>query len=341
MTPLVKALEAEGLQLWWDRDIEYGQNFHTVIEQALTAAMCVIVVWTRASVQSEWVLNEASDARKRGRLLPVILEPVTPPLEFRHLQTADLSDWNGEPTDPQFTGLLTGVDAMLGRRDTPTRAAHTLSPGRRWWQTWPAWAVGLGGALIGVSTLLFTLKHVGLIGGLTRETTIPSGQARAPAVSPSTPATVATEPLNLLDTEAGARLLYTNSYQERYWDMLFKSIPATAPGITTGGFAVLALRSDKDVTFDTLAIFVDGVYVSHGIKDLALFTSASPEGPFAKVAQITVPDHAVIRQPFLEFHFPPVQARYVKLQVLSSYSSGGSAYVGSIRLYASNTSSTF
>ena len=43
-------LEAEGLQLWW-HDINYGQSFHKVIEQALAAAPCLeMVLWTR-----EWV----------------------------------------------------------------------------------------------------------------------------------------------------------------------------------------------------------------------------------------------------------------------------------------------
>jgi len=121
VAPLVHALEAEGLQLWWDRDIDYRQSLHKVIEQALTAAPCVIVVWTRESVQSEWVLNEASDARKRDRLVPVLLDPVTPPLEFRHLQAADLSDWKGDSADPRFTRLHQGVVAMLGRRSDDSR----------------------------------------------------------------------------------------------------------------------------------------------------------------------------------------------------------------------------
>ena len=79
----------------------------------------MIVVWTRDSVQSEWVLNEASDARKRDRLVPVLLDPVTPPLEFRHLQVADLSNWQGDSDAPQFTRLHKGLVAILGKSDAP------------------------------------------------------------------------------------------------------------------------------------------------------------------------------------------------------------------------------
>ena len=129
---LVHALEADGLEVWWDRDIASGQSFHKVIEQALTAASCVIVVWTRQSVASEWVLNEASDARKRDRLVPVLLDPVTPPLEFRHLQAADLSSWHGDTGDLRFTGLRKAVAAMLGRKEAPRLAAQAaLTPARR------------------------------------------------------------------------------------------------------------------------------------------------------------------------------------------------------------------
>jgi hypothetical protein len=346
VAPLVSALEAQGLRLWSDQDIEYGQNFHKVIEQALTAATCVIVVWTRESIQSEWVLNEASDARKRGRLLPVLLDPVTPPLEFRHLQAVDLSEWHGDSTDPLFTGLREGVETMIGLSDAPKPAAGAVARPRLW-STWPGRGISLGIFLIGVSALLLTLRHDAADrqagtnspmpdAGMAGENTAKSEPARAGTPSPSAPATAATEKLNLLDTEAGAQLLWTNKYQEQYWNRLFNPIPSIAPDIDTGGFAILSLRGDREVTFDTLAIFVDAPYVSIGVKDLVLFvSSASPEGPFAKVAQITVPDHVVLRKPFQEFHFPAVHGRYVKLQVLSSQTGGARAYVGSIRLYAS------
>lgn len=92
--PLVQRLEQLGFSVWWDRDIAAGQNFHRVIEQALDQAKCAIVVWSRYSVNSEWVVNEASSARKRNALVPVLLDAVEPPLEFRHLQTADLRNDN-------------------------------------------------------------------------------------------------------------------------------------------------------------------------------------------------------------------------------------------------------
>jgi len=347
VAPLVHALEAEGLQVWWDRDIDSGQSFHKVIQQALTAAPAVIVVWTNESVQSEWVLNEASDARTRDRLVPVLLDPVTPPLEFRHLQAADLSGWEGDSADPQFIGLHKGVLAIL--RQTPG-SPTTLGarPTRQWWQTWPGQALGAGGLLLGLSVLLLTLKQVGVIGP--QDSTVakpfPPSSAQAPTGRPEvkfddlrqthvppTPGASPVESVNLVDTDAGAQLLTAN---QAAWKPLFSG-PPTSAVLSLNGFAVLALRGDKPVAFDTLAIHVEATDIFN-VKELAIHVSStSPEGPFVKAAQITVPNYRNMQKPFHELHFEPVQARFVKLQVLSSQGDIPLARVGSIQLYASNS----
>jgi hypothetical protein len=46
-----------------------------------------------------------------------------------------------------------------------------------------------------------------------------------------------------------------------------------------------------------------------------------------------------MQKPFQEFHFAPVQARFVKLQMLSFHPGG--SYSGSIQLYDSNTNGRF
>lgn len=348
---LVHALESEGLQVWWDRDITYGQSFHKVIQQALTAATCVIVAWTRESVGSEWVLNEASDARKRDRLVPVLLDPVTPPLEFRHLQAADLSNWQGDSADPHFVRLHKAVTAMLGRSDAPRPVTQAAVPAPHWWQTRAGQALGAGALLIGLSVLLITLKQVGLIGSPTH----PQASADIPAIqAPSVVAPVITttqsqqsqvgqppspeanasveEPPNLLDTEAGARLLAAN---EESWKRLFAGKP-TSTIVSRNGFAVLAVRGGKAAKFDTLAVFVDSASTDN-IKELAVYTSsASPEGPFAKVAQLTVPNYRNMEKPFHELHISPSEARFVKLQVISLQNDyGPNGLLGTMQLYAS------
>ena len=347
---LVHALEGEGLQVWWDRDIAYGESFHKVIEQALNDAECVIVAWTNHAVASEWVVNEASDARKRNRLVPVMLESVRPPLEFRHLQTADLSAWQGDASDPQFAGLRRAVSAMLTRRDPapPVKPAPDLvRMERREWPIRPAQLIGIGALLLGTSVLLLTLKYLGLIGSTASQgdnAATPSTQSPAPANStgasasevarqtPPAAAGAVAEPTNLIDTQAGARLIAAN---EQGWSRLFSGTP-TSTVISRNGFAVLAIAGDKPVTFDTLAVFVDYTSVDN-IKELAILTSsASAEGPFVKVAQVTIPNFRNMERPLHELHFTPAEARFVKLQVTALQNDyGPNGLLGTIQLYSS------
>lgn len=115
VSKLVEAFEQQGWSVWWDRHIPHGQNYHQVIEQSLAVAKCVVVVWSRNSIESEWVLNEASEARKRRIIIPLLFDNVNVPLEFRHLQTADLLTWKGRLPDSGIDQLLHSIGAVLGR----------------------------------------------------------------------------------------------------------------------------------------------------------------------------------------------------------------------------------
>jgi hypothetical protein len=101
--------------LWRDeRDIEIGKHYDKVIDDALKSAKRVIVVWSRASVKSNWVAAEAAEALRRGTLVPALIEQVEPPLEFRRLQTVDLSGWKpGIPHDG-YEKLVREIAAHLG-----------------------------------------------------------------------------------------------------------------------------------------------------------------------------------------------------------------------------------
>ncbi|MGA9537554.1 MAG: toll/interleukin-1 receptor domain-containing protein [Desulfobacterales bacterium] len=58
--PLAKALEERGWSVWWDRIIPPGKSFDQVIQEAIMAAKCVIVLWSKISIRSDWVKEEAS-----------------------------------------------------------------------------------------------------------------------------------------------------------------------------------------------------------------------------------------------------------------------------------------
>jgi TIR domain-containing protein len=111
---LAQALEQRGWSVWWDHDIPPGRKFDDVIEEALAAARCVVVLWSQASTASDWVRNEAGEAMQRQVLIPALIDAdVKIPLGFRRLQAADLSRWQGEPSD-EFEQFCEAVQRNVG-----------------------------------------------------------------------------------------------------------------------------------------------------------------------------------------------------------------------------------
>jgi formylglycine-generating enzyme required for sulfatase activity len=90
-----------------------------VIEQKLDEAKCIIVLWSKMSIQSNWVKTEATEGNNRGILFPVLIEDVKVPLAFRRIQAANLVDWQGIPDHPQFQLLLRSVTEILGHPSSP------------------------------------------------------------------------------------------------------------------------------------------------------------------------------------------------------------------------------
>lgn len=108
---LAEKLQDRGWSLWWDRKIVAGQAFDETIEQQLQTAKSVVVLWSRHSIGSEWVRNEAGLASERDVLVPALIDDVKQPLEFRRRHAADLTRWTGDPTDPEFQALCEGIAA--------------------------------------------------------------------------------------------------------------------------------------------------------------------------------------------------------------------------------------
>src|SRR4029078_11381069 len=119
-----------GWSVWWDRRIIVGQAYDQIIERELEAAKSIVVLWSKYSIASEWVRNEAALAAERGVLVPARLERVQPPLEFRRKQTADLANWNGEPSHSGFQAVCEGVASVLG--SAPLNDSQvSMQPARR------------------------------------------------------------------------------------------------------------------------------------------------------------------------------------------------------------------
>jgi hypothetical protein len=110
---IAQALEREGVSVWWDRNIAPGKSYDRVIEEALDLAKCIVVLWSKQSVTSDWVKDEAEEGNRRGILVPASIEEVKAPLGFRRLQTANLVGWKGEYDHPEFREVLSAVKSHL------------------------------------------------------------------------------------------------------------------------------------------------------------------------------------------------------------------------------------
>jgi len=104
--PLAAALEASGLSVWWDRNLHGGAVFSQEIETEVDKAALVLVVWTHGAINSQWVADEAELGRRGGKLLPLRLDDIEPPIGFRQIQTIDFLNWEGGLDDAPFQTLL-------------------------------------------------------------------------------------------------------------------------------------------------------------------------------------------------------------------------------------------
>ncbi|MEI6486199.1 MAG: TIR domain-containing protein [Sphingomonadales bacterium] len=115
---MVAALEAAGHSVWWDGLIRAGEGYNARITAALEQAAVVVVLWSAASVASNWVRDEAQIGADRGRLVPVSLDGAQPPLGFRQFQTIAYDD--GHPD--AVRRIADAVGGMLGQADAPSPA---------------------------------------------------------------------------------------------------------------------------------------------------------------------------------------------------------------------------
>jgi len=114
VAPIVAALEAHGRRVWWDSHLAGGSAYAREIESALRAADAIVVVWTRTSVRSDWVRDEATVGLERARLVPIKLDDAPPPLGFGQFHTIDLSHWNGAADAPEIAQLVRALDRTGG-----------------------------------------------------------------------------------------------------------------------------------------------------------------------------------------------------------------------------------
>jgi hypothetical protein len=139
---LAEAFEGEGWSVWWDKQIPPGMDYARVIEAAVNAASCIVVLWSRHSIGSRWVHTEAAAGADRNIVITTLIDD-TPneaiPFEFKRLQAVRLSDWRpGRPHDG-YAMVAARIRAIL---DEPAPAVTPRPAPDSWRNALTQWGRG-------------------------------------------------------------------------------------------------------------------------------------------------------------------------------------------------------
>src|ERR1041385_1080777 len=104
---ILRALKRWNFPVFFDQEMPSGVRWKTVLESQLQSSYAVVLVWSSRCSRSQWIRREIGAGLEKDRLFPVLIERGAKlPKKLRHIQFADLSDWNGRAKDPKFLRLL-------------------------------------------------------------------------------------------------------------------------------------------------------------------------------------------------------------------------------------------
>ena len=329
---LADAFSNRGWSVWWDREIPPGQAFDETIENALNSARCVIVLWSRHSVASRWVKIEAAEGAGRGILVPVLIENVKIPLEFKRIEAADLSHWNGDASDRELDQLLRTVASLIGGKTAIQHQKIPIevraAPPRRWSLTSVS-----AGTVLGVILSLAALHQAGFLdrqkaGSKHQAETVPrknpGENAAKSQVTSSPPASGQSSrahesgKTNLLSSENGGHVVaatndawrYAVDGDERNWHYIDIGV--------TGSWAVYGFKDGNTANFDRFKVFIGGAE-SWNLNEFELLAgNDAPTGRFEPIGRFKT-QNVRFQDPYQEFTFQPVKAKFLKVRVISSH----------------------
>lgn len=79
---IAEFLGEQGLDVWWDSSLTNGQPFPQQLSDTIRASKAVLVIWTTASVNSDWVRKEALLALEGQKLAAIRIGAPEIPAEF-------------------------------------------------------------------------------------------------------------------------------------------------------------------------------------------------------------------------------------------------------------------
>lgn len=124
---IAKVLAKRGYQVWWDIELLPGAKFAQEIRAIIHGAKTAVVLWSKAAVDSPYVVDEATLARECNILIPVRLDDCELPIGFGGLHTLDLKSWQGDANEATLTPLLRAIEQRVkAPQQTPISEEQTI-----------------------------------------------------------------------------------------------------------------------------------------------------------------------------------------------------------------------
>ena len=125
---IIAVLDNAGFTVWWDGLLEGGERFAETTATALDQAKAVVVLWSKTSIGSHWVHDEATRGRQNGRLVPLSIDASEPPLGFGQFQCIDVSNSIADPASPEIQAVVRAVAALHHKPPVPRASPATANP---------------------------------------------------------------------------------------------------------------------------------------------------------------------------------------------------------------------
>src|SRR5579862_9959455 len=109
---VVRGLRSIGVDVWWDQDMP-GVDWQQELERQVTELSALLVIWTPASTNSEYVRDEARLALSRHKLVNALHGVHAPPFPFDRINGLPIDDWNGVESHGGWSRLVATLEEFL------------------------------------------------------------------------------------------------------------------------------------------------------------------------------------------------------------------------------------